>query len=279
MSHFVVAVMTKDIPTESVIDEVLEPYYEGLEMERHVTMTKDDIIQYQRNHIESYKKGAYASYLENPEAYKEKYEHNQAHLHYMEETFPKMMKETDEELYLRYTENIPKLSEIEEDSGEEAIDEDGNLTSTYNSKSKWDWYVIGGRWQGELPLKSGNDANSAKVSNIQWGNDIDPDKYIEEHPEVKEKYEKLITEGDGWYKVSYLQELYPTIQDYIITITRWVPFAFIDVNGEWQEKGQMGWFGCSSDTAEDSRNWTRTFYDRFIKGNEDCYITIVDCHI
>lgn len=278
MSHFVVAVMTKELPNESVIEDVLAPYYEGLDMERHISKTKKEIIEYQKRHIEDYKKGTYAEYLKNPSEYEAKYGSNNHHIEYLKEIFPKMMKETDEELYLRYIDGIPKLSELEDEYGE-AIDEDGNLTSTYNEKSKWDWWVIGGRWQGELPLKTGVGANSAQVSKIDWGNDVDPDEYVKEHPEIKERYEKLITEGDGWYKVEYLRQLYPTLRDYVIAQVRWVPFAFVDVNGEWQEKGEMGWFGCSSDTPEDNRNWNENFYDKFIKGNETCYVTLVDCHI
>ena len=32
-------------------------------------------------------------------------------------------------------------------------DENDNLISHYNPDSRWDWYSIGGRWSGFLPLK------------------------------------------------------------------------------------------------------------------------------
>ncbi len=42
----------------------------------------------------------------------------------------------------------------------------------------------------------------------------------------------------------------------------------------------MGWFGCSSETSEESTNWNLNFYDRFIKdSDQDLTLTIVDCHI
>ena len=34
------------------------------------------------------------------------------------------------------------------------VDKDGNIISTYNPDSKWDWYEIGGRWSGMLLIKT-----------------------------------------------------------------------------------------------------------------------------
>jgi hypothetical protein len=47
-------------------------------------------------------------------------------------------------------------------------DEDGNWAeySTYNPKSKWDWYERGGRWAGMLQVKEGVDYNPPGFS---WG--------------------------------------------------------------------------------------------------------------
>lgn len=49
---------------------------------------------------------------------------------------------TDEELYQKAIEGI-----------EDRLDENGNLLSTYNPDSKWDWYKTGGRWKDLLILK------------------------------------------------------------------------------------------------------------------------------
>lgn len=37
-------------------------------------------------------------------------------------------------------------------AGEGMTDEEGNIYSTYNPKSKWDWYSEGGRWGGFLKV-------------------------------------------------------------------------------------------------------------------------------
>lgn len=41
------------------------------------------------------------------------------------------------------------------------FDEDGDPISTYNPDSKWDWYVIGGRWDGWI---NGRETNREAVS-------------------------------------------------------------------------------------------------------------------
>ena len=38
--------------------------------------------------------------------------------------------------------------------------------STYNPKSKWDWYQLGGRWNGFLKLKEGTEGAQGELS---WG--------------------------------------------------------------------------------------------------------------
>ena len=42
----------------------------------------------------------------------------------------------------------------------------------------------------------------------------------------------------------------------------------------------MGWFGCSSETQEEAKQWNDSYFDTFIKNaNPEHYIIIIDCHI
>jgi len=50
--------------------------------------------------------------------------------------------------------------------GDPEFDALGRLLSTYNPKSKWDWYEIGGRWDGYLTLKDGSTVNLAEVADL-----------------------------------------------------------------------------------------------------------------
>lgn len=49
------------------------------------------------------------------------------------------------------------------------VDSDGiYYLSTYNPDSKWDWYVIGGRWEGYFTNKEGCEVDQALKKDIDW---------------------------------------------------------------------------------------------------------------
>ena len=49
------------------------------------------------------------------------------------------------------------------------LDEEGNSLSTWNKNSFWDWFVIGGRWDGILTdnLQKGDMSESLENNNIK----------------------------------------------------------------------------------------------------------------
>lgn len=55
-----------------------------------------------------------------------------------------------------------------------------------------------------------------------------------------------------------------------------ISYALVDSNGDWHEKGQMGWFGVSSNENSD---WPKGFKKLLEKENPDDYVVCVDCHI
>jgi hypothetical protein len=273
--HFTVAVITKEKPTNGLLDKVLAPYNENLEVPYYIKQTAEQYLQSEREYLERYKEGIYAEYIADPEAYGKKNCCSPEHLEFLKNFMEKRYSATDEELLNERAEGYPGE---EHEDGCAWIDADGNMWSTYNPNSKWDWYQIGGRWSGELSLKGGYSANSAQIKDVDFGNEIDYEKYKKDKDFV-EKYNKLVTEGDGFYKVSYLKSIYPTIEDYIRTNVAFGTFAVIDENGKWHEKGQMGWFS-SSETPDEGLMWDRNYYDNFIKStNPNNWITVVDCHI
>ena len=80
------------------------------------------------------------------------------------------------------------------------------------------------------------------------------------------------------YRESYIKECYPTEAEYIERETMFKTYAVLTPDGEWIAPGEMGWFGFSSDTPEEQREWDRN-YHKFFEQFADCYITVVDCHI
>lgn len=104
---------------------------------------------------------------------------------------------------------------------------DGEYTTDYNPNSKWDWYEIGGRWEGVI--------NNKNVVSVQETID-----YIK---------------GGGSF------------------------FALVSSDGDWFEKGEMGWFGCSSNNIKEE-TWKENsivILDQF--NSDDFVVVVVDCHI
>ena len=221
MSHFCVYVFHDK---DTSIDTLLAPYDENLVVEPYVEYTKEEAIANVRKEIEDYKNGDYAEYLKNPEDYEKKHGHMKSYMEYLKNEFPQKLNWTDEQCY-----NYKK-----EFYCPDMIDKDGNILSNYNPKSKWDWYTVGGRWSGGIPMKT-----NTKL-------------------EIKSCNECKVSQVD---------------MDKIGT-----PYAYVDTNGNWYGRGEMGWFGASSND-KDEKSWNDEF-KRFINNQKkSTIVTLVDCHI
>ena len=158
MSHFSVAVFHRE---DQDVEDLLAPYDENIVVAPYIKYTREQAIAKTRRDIEEYKNGLYARYLADPEGYAKDCS-NEAHLEYLREGFPKKMNWTDEECY----------QDVAYYYDDEDKDEEGNLYSTYNPNSKWDWYVVGGRWSNFLTTKSGEKVDEDYVSELDFPNDF-----------------------------------------------------------------------------------------------------------
>lgn len=240
MSHFTVAVFTE--PNGKTVEELLAPFDENIEMDRYVANTKEQLIEKGRKEIKEYAtKGNYAEYLKDPSKYEEGCK-NEAHLNYIKNVFPLKLKWTDEEIYQ------DQIKYYEEDE----IGIEGEVYSTYNPNSEWDWYQIGGRWCGLLKLKDGA---FGKTGERSWAT-IDDD--------IAEDMVDMAKVRDiDW----------DSMNDF-------TTYAVITPDGKWHSKGKMGWFGFSSESENDAELWKQTYKQNFIDtANPEWNITIVDCHI
>ena len=218
MSHFTVYVFQdKNSPS---IDEMLAPYDEENTLDEPVIdMTKNEAIAEVRKTNERTKNGVYKEYLQNPEEYVSKYGHNEAHIDFLKNEFPKRLNWTDEECY-EYQKSFYE---------HDMIDEDENLLTTRNPNAKWDWYVKGGRWSGNIVTKNGDNVNECFVGNID--------------PETTDS-----------------------------------PFAIVTPEGEWIEKGQMGWWGMTTNEMPDEE-WNKRFREYVSSLDKDNRVVLIDCHI
>ena len=213
MSHFV------GLCFGSYWDTDLEQYAEDLEVESYVEQTKEEAIKrVQSSQPRRYMDAVKA--LQNSE-----------------------LRSQDMEYYQQIVDQGSTLSE--EDAWKEVLswgcelDEDENLLSTYNPNSKWDWYCVGGRWNGFLVLKERAEDGSIIEVNEAYFNEIDWD-YMKE-----------------WNRI---------------------PFCFVNEDGEWYEKGEMGWFAIVTNEME-KNTWQATFEEYISTVEDECLVTVVDFHI
>jgi hypothetical protein len=215
------------------------------------------------------------------------------------------------------------LDKLAEDWFGYTVGEDGTYWSSYNPNSKWDWWVVGGRWRNMLlhvdnpkyPEKiakgdmgvpelmhvrehgaspePANHCDAAALCDIDWeamaeANRADAvarwEHFMEQNPDLKPGMDrealKAYTDGGGTIKDSmylWCRESIPTKQEVENEAYALTTYALVK-DGEWYEKGEMGWFGIS--TNEKSCAEWQEIFEKVIDGiPEDTTITILDCHI
>lgn len=200
-------------------EESLEYYNEGIEVDRYIVHTKEEAIDIcKKEHAERYEKALET--LSNPEISEELKKYSEQII--------------ENGLFLSWDD----AWKIVKEWGYE-LDKEKNLTSTYNPNSKWDWYIIGGRWDGYLPL-------------------IDPD-----------------SEGNRVYVNSAVSS--DIDWNYMLKNDR-IPFCYVTENGEWCESAKMGYWAITTD-EKDPNDWTNEFKTYIKSLDADCLVTAVDFHI
>jgi hypothetical protein len=229
----------------------------------------------------------------------------------------KLITENETLLWDRYNELLPLMEDWDGKPG--YIDDDKNLYtySTYNPNSKWDWYQIGGRWEGMLKNKIGKQVDQCHKENI----DIESmrteagNKAAEQYNKVEllfldnkiptiitwkqfinkvENKEITIEEAREQYNNQEAVKLFKTtnnnfydsLDDFQMPYSEYVvqaqnkaimTFAIV-YNGKWYERGEMGWWACVSNEKDD-KVWEKEFNKLFDSIPDNELITIVDCHI
>lgn len=168
------------------------------------------------------------------------------------------------EVYSSFEEFVKKYH------GHEYRDSNKNVYGYWsNPKAKWDWYTVGGRWKDTLVFNDGSKGDSGLKKDIDFTKDM------------KEEAEKDWNESLGkdaqarmWM---YGVRDGDTKESYINRRSRFSTFAILK-DGEWIEKGKMGWW-CMVADEKDPDLWQKTFDKVLDSVKDDEMITIVDCHI
>lgn len=167
-----------------------------------------------------------------------------------------------------------------------------------NPNAKWDWWEIGGRWSNLILTKSADKVNYAKIKDIFFIEDTKPSEnsllfnvngfsvpmniapHLEIHIATQSNYWESAMEGKEFYSKQYCIDRYKNKEKFILDSLSLSTYAVITSDGKWHSKGEMGWFGMSSETMKEAEEFENNFYKNFIENaNPEHYFVIVDCHI
>lgn len=230
MSHYRVAVLqTPDSPD---VDELMAPYSEHIEVEPYVDMPRAEVI------AEARKRTAEAKVRVDAGSNDRWDRHCAVHA------------DDDEESLIDWYADW---------CGSER-DEEGNLLTTYNPKSKWDYYGEVDNFTFEEWLASGTDQTEE---------------------ELRRDWKVCSTQGDGFWSKKYYQDFYGDEDSFVKDCQLPAGWAVVTPDGEWHEPGQVGWFGVNDSTDESRRDWRDHFYERFVEPYDPKTTTVIlmDCHI
>lgn len=284
MSHYTVAVIHK---AEDSLENMLAPYSEHLQVEPYISITVEELLK------------EYDKLLEEKE---EKI---------------KKLKEKNRRDAIEFYKNITAEKTREErlkimydyyGADDENI-ENGNIMSTYNPISKWDWWELGGRWNGMLRVKeitpdmksgtpgifgnryleeeyeSGMHCDEAPLDLVDFAIDEDARREAERWWDVAiegaplEKGERS-EDFETFYKTEYYKEKYHDREHFVKVRAGVHTYAILTPEGEWLEPGEMGWWGISNASAEQEFEFIDN-YEKIIDEyrNQGYILSIVDCHI
>ena len=272
MSHFVVVVTNTN---EDSLEAQLEPFYEQgeeydyfMEKEYYLKRDKDEITAWLKNDIKGLESllASAEEHLNNTTDEKEK-EGRQNAIDWHKKSIKRAQK------ILKIKDIDKQIQAIQEYNGG-GMDKEG-LYWLFNPNAKWDWWQEGGRWNGFLVDKNGKRGNRCLVK------DIDFDNMRKAEMEDAGKYwdEEMARAKEADRKPFFwdFKEI-PTREEYMESRNELVaPFAFLH-EGEWVEKGDMGWWGISEDKYSDEE-WAKKFQEFVQSLDPETELTIVDCHI
>jgi len=288
MSHYtVLAIVRKD--SHQKLEALLAPYNENKKVKPYVAQTKAQLIAEEIQEIEKYRRSHAAAIKLSRDEYLAIAEKENLYGNYdlMKEDLPDAYASID------LTDEAAIFARVKKTYGRE-LNKNGDLISTYNPNSKWDWYEIGGRWKGQLLLRNGAPTDSAPAGLVDWDalfstapaaaakNAAFWDEYVlGKIPAGVEDTEKYLLGKFGpiYYRPEYFLKFYGTKEEYVRRKELWFTYAVVDDKG-WHEPGKMGWWGCSGATPESKREWEDNFRSRFIDTlDPGDQVFLLDCHI
>lgn len=192
----------------------------------------------------------------------------------------------------------------------------GRFERWTNPNKKWDWYTVGGRFGQSLKLYNGKEVDLATASDVNWNAMFDErkahlekqyDSFHHSYSNATISEEKRYNYTDWCNRYDKVIEVFPTFEDFAradfaFTKINWhmwslsdaidilkspkekystpgaLTFAFIDLQGEWKQEAEMGWWGMS-DSSKGTDGYDGEWWEFVQNLPGDAVVYIVDCHI
>lgn len=166
----------------------------------------------------------------------------------------------------------------------------GTYPTQYNPQSKWDWWQIGGRWTGRFSdgYEPEKDIENYAPCWLCRGTQVREDRmhtglgpagiscnscWESPFPGQALKHPSAWVSAPGGEVIAVRQLLARSEEEF----KKLVPFALVTPDGEWIEKGKMGWWAMVSNKKKRD-TWieeVRSVFQRY----PEAYAINVDCHI
>lgn len=301
MSHFAVAVISR---TPEEVDYLLAPYQEN-----NMGDCPSEYLEFvdtEENGRYAYENG-YAEKLQAPDGqlfdkYDPQFKDTNSDDFNPVYLIPDGYKEilvAYKDLYPTFDDYMEKYREVERDP------ETGRYGYWTNPNAKWDYWRIGGRFRGLLRASKGTlgelsweytmdkenqyheaagQYDQAQIKDIDFSLDQKLynkavrfwEVYVEKAPLKPEENPEAF---DSFYTPEHYKQLYESKESYAKEQASFSTWALVTPEGEWYQKGDMGWWATHNGTAESFRNFSEAFERILSECDPEWYITVVDCHI
>lgn len=244
------------------LDKILEPFSESREV--YIWQPKDELIAKAREKIENYRNGLYSEYLKDPDLYEAGVKNNPRHIEYLRNDFPKKLEWTDEEVYQNEVLKWEEPKNIRES--------DGAVLTEYNPKSRWDWWVVGGRWESQYAERQGESVGEFRkeidetLKKIQAGESMRPAPDNPDDPFEQQDKDRLLP---WWFPHDVVVQVDEISVD---------PATLIMSGVDWHRPGEMGWWGMKHDELTETQ-WVEKLQEVLSDVPDDFSVVYVDFHI
>ncbi|MGN1381997.1 MAG: hypothetical protein ACI4W2_04190 [Eubacterium sp.] len=256
MSHYEVWVITKS----GNVRKALAPFSKNRKVAPYIKVRKEDIVPNFRKNNQRYLE----SWTEDLKAARSR--NDTVGIEQTEETIALIRKNlclSDEKIYREVTDGHD-------------LDENGNILSTNNPNSKWDYYdKEGGCWKNEIRTKDGRNVNQCRVRDLclmPGPNDqaaYEKQKHLflvltrQKDPESDAEKEAL--KACHW-KPAYYFDQYGDADTFAQRQIAVQPYAVLLADGTWVE-------------PDENEDYIHGFADLMKRQPQDYMVTCVDCHI